>query len=205
EAVYDAALAHYNRKREALAQPFFNSIQEIVNRDDEKKPERLFVDFTDGRKMMRVVVRPEDVVATKGQEVNDGLERAAVLTTIDSRWTEHLRDLDEVKEGIGLRAYGQKDPLIEYKMEAFKLFAAMMEEIQEEAVSIVFKAGPLVEGKRVQTQAAAPKSRLDRSRAQTQKESKEGYGVNTGGNGSAAERDPTAAPEPVVVEKEPGR
>src|SRR5690606_19521172 len=193
EAVYDAALAHYNRKREALAQPFFNSIQEIVNRDDEKKPERLFVDFTDGRKMMRVVVRPEDVVATHGQEVNDGLERAAVLATIDARWTEHLRDLDEVKEGIGLRAFGQKDPLIEYKMEAYKLFAEMMEEIQQEVVSIVFKAGPLVEGRRAPTQqAAAPKSRLDRSRAQTQKEEKQGYGVNTGASSNqGAERDPT--------------
>jgi preprotein translocase subunit SecA len=205
EEVYDAALAHYNRKREALARPFFHSIQEIVNSDAEKKPERLYVDFTDGRKMMRVVVRPGDVVQTRGQEVNDGLERAAVLSTIDSRWTEHLRDLDEVKEGIGLRAYGQKDPLIEYKMEAYKLFAAMMEEIQQEAVSIVFKAGPLVDGKRVQTQAAAPKSRLDRSRAQAQKEEKGSYGVNTGGNGSAAQRDPSVAAEPVVVEKEPGR
>ncbi len=206
EAVYEAAVAHYNRKRESLARPFHNSIQEIMNRDEETRPERLFVDFTDGRKLMRVVVTPEAVVATKGQEVNDGLERSAVLSTIDARWTEHLRDLDEVKEGIGLRAYGQKDPLIEYKMEAYKLFAAMMEEIQGEIVSQVFKAGPLVDGKRVQTQAAAPKSRLDRSRAQAQKEERQGYGINTsGGNQSAAERDPTVAAEPVVVEKEPGR
>ncbi len=205
EELYEAAVAHYNRKREGLARPFHASIQDIMSRDDDKRPERLFVDFTDGRKLMRVVVRPEDVLATNGQEVNDGLERSAVLSTIDARWTEHLRDLDEVKEGIGLRAYGQKDPLIEYKMEAYKLFAAMMEEIQQEAVSLVFRAGPLVEGKRVQAQATAPKSRLDRSRAQTQKEEKQGYGINVGGNGSSAERDPTVAAEPVVVEKEPGR
>ena len=206
DAVYDAAVAHYNRKREALARPFFTSIQEIVNSDAEKKPERLFVDFTDGRKMLRVVVRPEDVVATQGHEVNDGLERAAVLATIDARWTEHLRDLDEVKEGVGLRAFGQKDPLIEYKMEAYKLFAEMMEEIQEEAVSIVFKAGPLVEGRRAQTQAAAPKSHLDRSRARTEKEEKQSYGVNAGGSSNdGAERDPSVKEGPVVVEKEPGR
>ncbi|MEM1043132.1 MAG: preprotein translocase subunit SecA [Bacteroidota bacterium] len=206
EEIYEAAVAHYNRKREGLARPFHTSIQEVMTRDEENRPERLFVDFTDGRKLMRVVVRPDDVLATGGQEVNDGLERAAVLSTIDARWTEHLRDLDEVKEGIGLRAYGQKDPLIEYKMEAYKLFAAMMEEIQGEIVSQVFKAGPLVDGKRVQTQAAAPKSRLDRSRAQTQKEERQGYGINTsGGNGSAAERDPSVAAAPVVVEKEPGR
>lgn len=157
--------------------------------------------------MLRVVVRPEDVVETHGQEVNDGLERAAVLATIDARWTEHLRDLDEVKEGIGLRAFGQKDPLIEYKMEAYKLFAEMMEEIQQEVVSTVFKAGPLVEGRRAPTQqAAAPKSRLDRSRAQAQKEEKQGYGVNTGGSSNqGAERDPTVKEGPVVVEKEPGR
>ena len=57
-----------------------------------------------------------------------------------------------------MRAYGQKDPLIEYKMEAFKLFAEMMGEIQEEVVSTVFKAGPLVDGRRQNVQqAAAPK------------------------------------------------
>jgi preprotein translocase subunit SecA len=203
DVAYEAAAAHYNRKREALARPFYASIQDILKRDEENRPGKLFIDFTDGRRLFRVVVRPEDVVATHGHEVNDGLERTAVLSLIDARWTEHLRDLDEVKEGIGLRAYGQKDPLVEYKMEAYRLFAAMMEELQNEIVAAVFKAGPLVQDdQRVRTQGAAPKSRLDARRARTQHESSDenlSYGVRRG-NGSAADRDPSVDRQPVVVE-----
>jgi len=208
DAVYEAAVEHYTRKREALARPFFGSIQEVVQRDADKRPEKLFVDFTDGRKLFRVVVRPEDVVASKGHEVNDGLERVVVLSTIDGRWTEHLRDLDEVKEGIGLRAYGQKDPLVEYKMEAYRLFAGMMEELQEQIVSSIFKAGPLVqEGQqRVATQGAAPRSRLDQRRARTTHESSDdnlSYGVKAGQAAAAqngADRDPSVPQQPVIAE-----
>jgi preprotein translocase subunit SecA len=206
DEIYEAAAQHYSRKRDSLARPFFASIQEMVQRDSENRPPKLFVDFSDGRKLFRVVVRPEDVVDSKGQEINDGLERTVVLTTIDGRWTEHLRDLDEVKQGIGLRAYGQKDPLVEYKMEAYRLFAAMMEEIQQDMVSSVFRAGPLVADrqKAVSTSGAAPKSRLDQRRARTQHDSSDAnlsYGVRAGGgNGSAAERDPSLDRQPVTVE-----
>jgi preprotein translocase subunit SecA len=205
DEIYESAVQHYYRKREALARPFFSSIQDVVARDPEKQPNKLYVDFSDGRKLFRVVVRPEEVVASRGHEINDGLERTVVLTTIDARWTEHLRDLDEVKEGIGLRAYGQKDPLVEYKMEAYRLFAAMMDELQRDMVSSIFRAGPIVQGQqqRVSTTGVAPKSRLDQRRARTTHESSDAnlsYGVRSGGNGSAAERDPSVDRQPVVVE-----
>ena len=80
-------------------------------------------------------------------DLDDALERTAMLTLIDERWTDHLRSLDEVKEGIGLRAYGQRDPLVEYKMEAFRLFKEVLEQISRDVVSFVFRAGPLVEKK----------------------------------------------------------
>ncbi|OGU51177.1 MAG: preprotein translocase subunit SecA, partial [Ignavibacteria bacterium GWC2_36_12] len=57
-----------------------------------------------------------------GSELMARLERYAMLSVIDHKWKEHLREMDDLKEGIGLRAYGQKDPLVEYKSEAFKLF-----------------------------------------------------------------------------------
>jgi protein translocase subunit secA len=70
------------------------------------------------------------------------IERFAFLTVIDNRWKEHLRDMDDLKEGINLRAYGQKDPLIEYKNEAFDLFTRLLEEIRNETVQIAFKLYP---------------------------------------------------------------
>ena len=77
-----------------------------------------------------------------GSELMARLERFAMLSVIDHKWKEHLREMDDLKEGIGLRAYGQKDPLVEYKGEAFKLFMDLLEQIRTEVVSFAFKFFP---------------------------------------------------------------
>src|SRR5690606_38210093 len=120
---------YYLAKRSALARPFFESMKNLASSAQESKPDRVYVDFTDGRRVLRAVTHVADAIESGGQEVNDAIERAALLSFIDAHWTEHLRNLDELKEGIGLRAFGQRDPLIEYKMEAFKLFSEMLEAI----------------------------------------------------------------------------
>ncbi len=79
-----------------------------------------------------------------GSELMARLERYAMLSVIDHKWKEHLREMDDLKEGIGLRAYGQKDPLVEYKTEAFKLFVDLLEQIRNEVVSFCFKFFPQV-------------------------------------------------------------
>ena len=68
------------------------------------------------------------------------LERDILLQVIDSKWIDHLNNIDALKDSIGLVAYGQKDPLIEYKKEAFNLFNAMMSDIQSETVRHLFRA-----------------------------------------------------------------
>ena len=68
------------------------------------------------------------------------LERDVLLRVVDNQWIDHLHNIDMLKEGIGLRAYGQKDPLIEYKKEAYDLFNKMMFEIQSNTVKYVFRA-----------------------------------------------------------------
>jgi preprotein translocase subunit SecA len=67
------------------------------------------------------------------------LERMVFLQIIDSKWKEHLYMMDNLREGIGLRAYGQRDPLIEYKREAFSYFEQMVANIEDEAVETIFK------------------------------------------------------------------
>ena len=176
--------------------------------DREQKPEKVYVDFTDGRKALRAVVRIEDAIESEGQEVNDALERVAMLSFIDSHWTEHLRNLDEVKEGIGLRAYGQRDPLIEYKMEAYGLFTEMIDTINRDMVSFIFRSGPLVNQQQGAGAAGARPRRLDPRRSRTTHESMSPtYGVGAGGDGrrAAAEADPTAKTEPVTVDDKVGR
>ena len=193
----------YNRKREALAAPFLNSIQKIEESDQENKPEKVFVDFTDGRRMLRVTVKIQDILNTNGQAINNALERVAMLSFIDEHWTEHLRGLDEVKEGIGLRAFGQRDPLVEYKMEAFKLFKEMMETIHHDVVSFVSKAGPLVNNKQGQnnnSRSRLDRKRLDPNRARsTHASANPSYGIGSGNQPGAREKDPSAGGQQTVV------
>ncbi len=65
-------------------------------------------------------------------------ERMIMLNVIDSQWKDHLLSMDHLKEGIGLRGYGQKDPLIEYKKESFDLFQDMMDRIEDETIRYLF-------------------------------------------------------------------
>jgi preprotein translocase subunit SecA len=75
------------------------------------------------------------------------LERLVFLQIIDNKWKDHLYAMDNLREGIGLRAYGQRDPLIEYKRESFQMFSEMMNSIEEEAVDIIFKLEPAKPGR----------------------------------------------------------
>lgn len=67
------------------------------------------------------------------------MERHILLSTIDTRWQEYLRSMDALRQGVGLRAYGQRDPLIEYKREAFSMFAELMTDIKQEIASTLFR------------------------------------------------------------------
>jgi preprotein translocase subunit SecA len=97
--------------------------------------------------------RKEEMITS---ELMARLERYAVLSVIDEKWKEHLREMDDLKEGIGLRAYGQKDPLVEYKGEAFHLFVSLLTQIRNDVVSFCFKFWPAapdeIQQRRRQTQ-----------------------------------------------------
>lgn len=72
-------------------------------------------------------------------------ERLIMLQVIDTQWKDHLLGMDYLKEGIGLRGYGQRDPLVEYKRESFDMFQAMLDRIEEETVRYIFLLQPVVE------------------------------------------------------------
>ncbi len=78
-----------------------------------------------------------------GIEMMRYLERFVLLQSIDTKWKDHLRSMDELREGIGLRAYGQRDPLVEYQKEGYQMFADMMDSIKDEAIEFIFKLEPL--------------------------------------------------------------
>jgi preprotein translocase subunit SecA len=82
----------------------------------------------------------DDKEATLGPEMMRQLERLLMLRAVDTRWIRHLTDLDELREGIGLRAYGQQDPLVAYKREAHETYQDMLAEVSHDIASSIYHA-----------------------------------------------------------------
>ena len=81
----------------------------------------------------------QDRVDMLGDAMFGQLEKAIMLRVVDNKWMEHLDNMDMLREGIGLRAYGQKNPLVEYKFEAFDMFQNMIDAIQDETIMALYK------------------------------------------------------------------
>src|SRR5581483_4794531 len=79
-----------------------------------------------------------------GSENMRELERQVLLRTIDSKWVDYLHNIDQLREGIHLRGYGQRDPLQEYKREAFDMFNQLLRAIQHESIQLLFRAQPVI-------------------------------------------------------------
>ncbi len=89
----------------------------------------------------RYVAKEEEI----GPEHLRHLERMLLLHTIDSKWKDHLYAMDQLKGGVGLRSYGQRDPLLEYKKEGFQMFQMMYASINQEVAEMIFKIQPAVD------------------------------------------------------------
>ncbi len=135
------------------------------------------------------------------EEIMAQIEKYAVLSIIDLRWREHLREIDSLREGINLRAYGQKDPLLEYKQEAFRLFIDLLRDIELETLSLAFKLFPVDaeeadEMEERQRKAAVRQERLVAQHAPVSSV----YSI-------VEEEEESQEPpqQPIIAEKKPGR
>jgi len=100
-----------------------------------------------------------DKEALVGREMLQRVERDVMLHVVDGQWKDHLYSLDHLKEGIGLRGYGQRDPLVEYKKESFALFQAMKDRVDEEAVRYMWWLRPVLANEDGAPAAVAPPRR----------------------------------------------
>ncbi|WP_213453629.1 preprotein translocase subunit SecA [Rhizomonospora bruguierae] len=119
----------------------------IEDLEEESGGERntLDVDFLVGRLKEDAFGGYERREEELGPEAMRELERQVLLAVIDRKWREHLYEMDYLQEGVGLRAYAQRDPLVEYQREGFDMFHQMMEGIKEEAVGFLFNLEVQVE------------------------------------------------------------
>jgi preprotein translocase subunit SecA len=133
-----------------------------------------------------------------GSELMGQVERYAMLSVIDEKWKEHLREMDDLKEGINFRAYGQKDPLIEYKKEGFQLFVDMLDSIAESVISLIYKFTTQTPEQSRQLHIT---DKTDPHRLRTEHQSSQGMGYI----GSTPEGSGRGKPSPVKVGEKIGR
>ncbi len=142
-------------------------------------------------------------------EIMQQIEKYAVLSVIDLRWREHLREIDSLREGINLRAYGQKDPLLEYKQEAFRLFVDLLHDIEHETLSLAFKLFPVDPEEARQMEEKQRKAAVRQEKLVAQHQAAESVYTASFGVEMAPENgeDESTAnlQQPVIADKKPGR
>lgn len=214
DEIIEKALDVYRKKERAIADPVYDVVSNLRKQEQEKgienPPTAVQLIFSDGIKYLRVIANVDEILDSNGKQVLRSLERAVVLSVIDDKWMEHLRELDALKEGIGLRAYAQKDPLIEYKREAYNMFRQLVTAINIEVVSMLWKAVPQQSQVANQRQTRSTNRKLDLDKLQTQHDESTNMGLKFGsgqsGEKSAMEKAARGGKqEPVVVGEKVGR
>jgi len=159
DRLFTEASSFYERKSDAIIQQALPVLKQVY---DERGTyiEQIVIPFTDGIRSIQVPVGLKVAIDNNGREITKSFEKTIVLGLIDESWKEHLREMDELKQSVQNAVYEQKDPLIIYKMEAFNLFKNMLNAVNKEVVSFLYKGGIPVQQEPEQIQEApeAPKA-----------------------------------------------
>ena len=140
DKLFEEVTAFYVRKSDAIIAQAMPVLKQVYEERGEQV-EQIIVPFTDGQRHVQIPVGLKKAIDNNGREVTRSFEKTIVLALIDESWKEHLREMDELKQSVQNAVYEQKDPLIIYKMEAFNLFKNMLNAVNKEVVSFLFKGG----------------------------------------------------------------
>jgi preprotein translocase subunit SecA len=207
EELHEKAMQHYRQKSELIKQMAMPVIKDVYNNQGSLY-ENIVVPFTDGIKQINVSTPLEKTVKTEGDELIKSIEKTAILAFIDNHWKEHLREMDDLKQSVQGAVYEQKDPLLIYKFEAFKLFNQMLDTINKEVAGFLIKCSLPQEDKTVlrTNQQAAQK---ETPKLQTSKTELPRFGAPTSTSAQQGQQgvpqQETPKPQPVRVEKKVGR
>lgn len=184
-ALYQKVYKHYQEKIERNAVSAFPVIKDVyLNQGD--KYERIVIPFTDGIKEIKVVTNLKKAYETNGKELVKDFEKNITLAIIDEAWKDHLRQMDDLKQSVQNATYEQKDPLLIYKFEAFELFKQLIDKVNKDVVSFLFK-GELPNQNPDQVSQAQ-----NRKREKVQLSKEEVHNLSEGGMGN-----PTQEPQHV--------
>jgi preprotein translocase subunit SecA len=136
--MYKAVLDYYTEKTARSAREAFPIIQNVFENENNQF-ERIIVPFSDGIKSLNVVTNLKKAYDSQGAQLVADFEKNITLAIVDEAWKKHLRKMDELKQSVQLAVHEQKDPLLIYKLEAFKLFRKMLDGVNKEVISFLFK------------------------------------------------------------------
>ena len=136
--VYKAAVEDYKLKAKTTAEKVYPVVANIFENNTQNF-KRIQVPFTDGSKTLTVVSDLEKAYETQGKQLIRDFEKGITLALIDEHWKEHLRDMDDLRRSVQNVTYEQKDPLVVYKEESFYMFRNMLDDINRETISFLFK------------------------------------------------------------------
>ncbi|MCK5638968.1 MAG: preprotein translocase subunit SecA, partial [Flavobacteriaceae bacterium] len=138
DELFDVVYKHYQEKIERSAIAAFPVIKDVYEKQGDRY-ERIVVPFTDGVKTLQVVTNLKGAYESNGKQLVDDFEKNITLAIIDETWKDHLRKMDDLKQSVQNATYEQKDPLLIYKFEAFELFKLMLDKVNKEVLSFLFK------------------------------------------------------------------
>jgi len=191
--LYDDVNHKLRQKAERIASQIYPIVDDIINTKGHKY-ENIAMPFTDGLKTINVVTNLVKTYKTKGKEAIVAFQKAITLALIDDEWKEHLREMDELKQSVQGATYEQKDPLLVYKLESYNLFKDMMQKVNKDITSFLYRGKLPIDDPDDVKQAQKPQ-KTDMSNLKTGR-------ADVMGN---MKRDEQKKAEPVRVEKKVGR
>ena len=139
DKICETMQATYRRRMDALVEKL-NPIIKDVYEQQGAQYERISIPISDGRRNMGLSVNLEKAYNSEGREISKTLTKNIILYQIDEHWKQHLRDMDDLKQSVQNASYEQKDPIVVYKLESYNLFAQMLETLNKDVLSFLFKA-----------------------------------------------------------------
>ena len=139
DKICETMQATYRRRMDALVEKL-NPIIKDVYEQQGAQYERISIPISDGRRNMGLSVNLEKAYSSEGREISKTLTKNIILYQIDEHWKQHLRDMDDLKQSVQNASYEQKDPIVVYKLESYNLFAQMLETLNKDVLSFLFKA-----------------------------------------------------------------
>ena len=155
----------YKRRMDALVEKLNPIVKEVFEKQG-KLYQNIAIPVSDGIKQIGLSVNLEKAYNSDGREIAKTLSKNIILYQIDEHWKEHLREMDDLKQSVQNASYEQKDPVVVYKLESYNLFASMLETLNKDVLSFLFKAFVPLRETAEQRPQRAVQPRTDMSRMQ---------------------------------------